>query len=123
MRPSSSMQTVLWTVQMMIQAVEKDFMDPIENTDTHNCILTTFSTDITKWKPVHQGHAPIKHTSNQVLGIGNSIKGDTRYKVIKGSMRNRVHELRLNTRMEKAGKFILEMNQEVLTPVISQTST
>ena len=33
MRPSSLMWAVLWTVQMMIQAVEKGFMDPIKNTD------------------------------------------------------------------------------------------
>ena len=35
MRSSSSMWTVLWTDQMMIQAMEKDFIDPIENTDTN----------------------------------------------------------------------------------------
>ena len=77
------MWTVLWTVQMMIQAVEKDFMDPFENTDTNNCILATVSTEINKQESVHQGHILIRYTNNHLVSVGNSIKGDTRYKIIK----------------------------------------
>ena len=85
MRPSSSMWAVVWTVQMMILAVEKAFMDPIENIDTNNCVLATVSKEINKQELVHQGYAPIRYKSNQLIGIGNSIEGDTRYKIIKGS--------------------------------------
>ena len=64
MRPNSSMWTVLWTFQMMIQTVENDSMDPIENMDTNNCVLATVSTEINKDEPVHQSHTPIRYTSN-----------------------------------------------------------
>ena len=50
---------------MMIQVVEKDFMDPIENTDTNNCVLAT---EINKQEPVHQGntlHKVYKQSADQ----------------------------------------------------------
>ena len=81
-----------------------DFMDPIENTDTNNSVLATVSTEINKQEPVHQGHAPIRYTSNQLIDIGNSIKGDARYKIIRGSMCNRICKLRLNKRRERGWK-------------------
>ena len=104
MRPSSSIWTVLWMVQMMIQAMEKDFIDPIENTYPNNCVLATVSTEINKQEQVNQGHTPIRYTSNQQISIGNSIKGETRYKIIKGSMCNRMHKLRLKKTRERCWK-------------------
>ena len=97
------MWTVLSTVQKMIRVVENNFMDPIENTDTKNCIIATVATEINKQEPVHQGHTPIRYTSNQLIGIGNSIK-DTRYKIIKGSICNRISKLRLNKRRYRGWK-------------------
>ena len=79
-------------------------MDPTENTDTNNCVLATVSTEINKQEPVHQGHTPIRYTSNQLKSIGNTIKGDDRYKITKESMCNRIHKLRLNKRRERGWK-------------------
>ena len=104
MRPYSSMWTVLWTVQMMIQAVKNDF-NGAHGKYWHNQLHPSNSVNRNQQTITSTPRSQtISYTCNQHIGIGNSIKGDTRYKIVKGNMCNRIHKLRLNKRRERGWK-------------------